>query len=87
MIRLEIADPVIEKAENRAVQLASELKQYIDSEQHHATRMIGPAPCFFPRINGKYRWHVILRGPDPLPIVQKINTEKIRVEVDPPSLL
>lgn len=87
MIRLEIADPVLEKAESRAFQLASDLKKWIDSEEHHATRMIGPAPCFFPRINGKYRWHVILRGPDPLPIVQKINTEKIRVEVDPPSLL
>ena len=87
MIRLEISDPVSGKAESRAYQLLSDIKQLMDSEQHRATKIIGPAPCFFPRINGKYRWHIILRGPDPLPIVSKINTEKIRVEVDPPSLL
>ncbi len=87
MIRLEISDPVSGKAESRAYQLLSDIKQLMDSEQHRATKIIGPAPCFFPRINGKFRWHIILRGPDPLPIVSKINTEKIRVEVDPPSLL
>lgn len=29
------------------------------------TEIIGPAPCFFHRVNRWYRWHIILRGPDP----------------------
>jgi primosomal protein N' (replication factor Y) len=27
--------------------------------------LIGPAPCFFGRINDVYRWHLIIRSPDP----------------------
>jgi len=27
--------------------------------------LIGPAPAFVPRRRGKYRWQIILRGPDP----------------------
>ena len=50
-------------------------------------RLIGPAPCFFPRLNGKYRWHIILRGADPVKLVRPLELPGVRIEVDPPSLL
>ena len=28
-------------------------------------QVIGPAPCFFNRMNGLYRWQIVLRGTDP----------------------
>ena len=87
MVRLEISDPDSAKAEQRSLALAEELRKIIGSEKFNATKLIGPAPCFFPRLNGKYRWHIILRGPDPVSVVREIDRSRIRVEVDPPSVL
>jgi primosomal protein N' (replication factor Y) len=45
-------------------------------------------PCFFERIRGEYRWQIILRGPDPVPLFrEKRPGEEWILEVDPPSLL
>ena len=33
--------------------------------QSHGTSIIGPAPCFYARVDRQYRWHLLLRGPDP----------------------
>ena len=35
-----------------------------------ATEIIGPAPCFFNRVNKVYRWHLLLRGPDPSAVLR-----------------
>jgi len=51
------------------------------------TSVIGPVPCFYARINGMYRWQIILRGPDPVSLLRGRDFGDWRVEVDPPSLL
>ncbi|MBQ6508851.1 MAG: primosomal protein N' [Flexilinea sp.] len=86
MLRLEVRDPDPEKAQRRIGELAAMLKNRI-REQGLKVRLIGPAPCFFPRLSGKYRWHVILRGADPVSLIRPLDLSGIRVEVDPPSLL
>ena len=49
---------------------------------------IGPAPCFFAKVRDSYRWHRILRHPDPASIVREIQLGmNWRVDVDPMSVL
>jgi primosomal protein N' (replication factor Y) len=49
--------------------------------------MIGPVPCFFAKVNGYYRWQIILRGANPQELLQGVKLDGWRVEVDPISLL
>jgi primosomal protein N' (replication factor Y) len=52
------------------------------------TELIGPAPCFFTRENKMFRWHVLLRGPDPLPALEGLNLPRgWHVDVDPVEVL
>ena len=30
-----------------------------------ATSLVGPAPCFYNKLEGYYRWHLIVRSPAP----------------------
>jgi len=53
--------------------------------EHH--EMIGPAPSFFQRVGGTYRWQIVLRGQNPLSLLRAVKLPECRVEVDPPSLL
>ena len=83
---MEIRDADPDSAKGRAWELASFLKEKIRDEQMKL-RLIGPAPCFFTRLSGKYRWHIILRGADPVRLVRDLDLPGVRVEVDPASLL
>jgi len=50
--------------------------------------IIGPAPCFIERIRGRYRWQVVLRGPDPLKLLSDLPLPLgWQVDVDPVGLL
>ena len=50
--------------------------------------VIGPAPCFVGRIRGRYRWQIVLRGPDPTKLLAEVPLPLgWRVDVDPVSLL
>jgi len=52
------------------------------------TEIIGPAPCFFTRENDIFRWHVILRGPDPTRALVGFDLPKgWQIDVDPVDLL
>jgi primosomal protein N' (replication factor Y) len=53
-----------------------------------AVDMIGPVPCFFRRVQGRYRWQIVLRGVDPAALLQPVALPRgWRVDVDPTSLL
>ena len=50
--------------------------------------LIGPAPCFFSREQGNYRWHIIVRAADPGAFLRGAALPSgWRVDVDPASLL
>lgn len=52
--------------------------------------LIGPAPCFFERapLEGQYRWQLVVRMADPLPLLRGVAWPRgWRVDVDPVSLL
>ncbi|HIQ08105.1 MAG TPA: primosomal protein N', partial [Anaerolineaceae bacterium] len=88
LVRLLVRHRDNETARRQAEALAQRLRQRMQREGFRATQMIGPAPCFFAREAGLYRWHIILRGPDPTPLLRGMRLPaEWEVEVSPPSLL
>ncbi|HZD57949.1 MAG TPA: primosomal protein N' [Anaerolineales bacterium] len=75
------------QAEVAARSLAAQIRFWLTAADRHATEMIGPVPCFFARLNGMYRWQIILRGPNPATVLRNHALRDWRVEVNPPSLL
>jgi primosomal protein N' (replication factor Y) len=50
--------------------------------------LIGPAPCFFGRLRGKYRWQIVVRASDPQILLRDMAFPPgWRVDVDPVSTL
>jgi primosomal protein N' (replication factor Y) len=71
------------EAERLGRWLAAEIRQL-----HLVADLIGPAPCFFSRVEGRYRWQIVVRSPDPLPLLRDVALPwGWRVDVDPVSLL
>jgi primosomal protein N' (replication factor Y) len=49
--------------------------------------VMGPVPCFFGKLSGRYRWQIVLRGADPARVLQGRTLPDWILEVDPTSLL
>jgi primosomal protein N' (replication factor Y) len=87
LVRLTVHHPKPDRAETEAQRVAALVRHQLSEAQAASTSLIGPAPCFFDRVNGEYRWQIILRGPDPTPLIAKLALKDWHVEVDPMSLL
>ncbi len=75
-------------AQAEAERAAELLRRNITERELSATELIGPAPCFFMREGGMYRWHVLLRGPDPVRALEGIPTRRgWFVDIDPVEVL
>jgi primosomal protein N' (replication factor Y) len=76
-------------AQIEATALAGRLERLIADLAPDQTDIVGPAPALLERLRGRYRWHVILRAPDPLPILDELTAEDLPpgwwVDVDPTS--
>ncbi len=87
LVCLEYRHLRAEQAAAAAQAMASQVRTWLVREGRHATQVIGPVPCFFARLQGYYRWQIILRGPDPASLLRNRPLGDWRVEVNPPSLL
>jgi len=87
LVKLEFRHQDNYKAEDAARNMAETLTKRIRAMKNPQIDFIGPVPCFYARLNGKYRWQIILRGPDPTQVLQGIQLKDFIVEVDPPDLL
>jgi primosomal protein N' (replication factor Y) (superfamily II helicase) len=77
-----------ERAKAEAEALARGLRFAMDERGASGVDLIGPAPCFFGREQGKYRWHIVLRAVDPAAFLRTFDIPAgWRVDVDPVSLL
>jgi len=87
LVKLEYRhyDPV--KAETEARKLGGKLGEWLAADDRRQTALIGPVPCFHAKVNGQYRWQIVLRGPDPISILRGRDLGGWRVETDPISLL
>ena len=87
LVRLEYRHTDSARAEQKAMELAVQIREWIKEESRRSTEIVGPAPCFYARLGGMYRWHIVVRGPDPVSLLRGRNLVDWRVEVNPPSLL
>ena len=87
LVRLEYRHREAEKAEAAALQMAAQLEQWIITDGRRQTKLIGPVPCFYSRLDSWYRWQIILRGPNPETLLRGRNLGDWRVEPNPQALL
>ena len=76
-----------ESAEAEANVVAQQLLARIRAERPIGTDLSGPAPCFFGKIAGEYRWQIVVRSPDPTALVRDKVFKGWYIDVDPMSTL
>ncbi len=87
LLRLEYRHRQAAQAEKEAQRLAGQIRAWLKAADRRATEMIGPAPCFYARLDGQYRWQIILRGPEPASLLAGRKLGDWRIEVNPQALL
>jgi primosomal protein N' (replication factor Y) len=86
LVKLTAATEDRDEAERIARALAEELRERARASGD-ATSVIGPAPAYVERRGGRWRFNVILRGPDPLALLGGDPGQPWSIDVDPDSLL
>ncbi|HOQ99655.1 MAG TPA: primosomal protein N' [Anaerolineae bacterium] len=88
LVRLTCADEDPARARQMAKDLAALLQDEIRGQGLADLDLVGPAPCPLERLRNQYRWQIIVRGRDPLPLVQQVPIPRgWRVDVDPVSFM
>jgi primosomal protein N' (replication factor Y) len=76
------------RAEAEAKRVAEQLRSEIARQGLTDTDLIGPAPCFFTRERGDWRWQIVVCSPDPVALLRHVALPGgWRVDVDPVDLL
>jgi primosomal protein N' (replication factor Y) len=76
------------KTQKEAEEGARRVQILLDKHEMTGTELIGPAPCFFTRIDRYYRWHLLLRGPNPSPLLKELRLERgWQLDIDPVDVL
>ena len=87
LIRLVYTDISQAICNREATRMGDALKRQRDAWGLTDTDILGPAPAFPPRLRGRYRWHIILRGQDPRSLLEKAQIPPgWSVDVDPMSV-
>ncbi len=73
----------------RQIEAATEQVQHIIQKYDlQDSYLIGPAPCFFSRIDRHYRWQLLIRSSDPTRILQHIQPRNgWYIDIDPLNIL
>ncbi|MCP4415000.1 MAG: primosomal protein N' [Chloroflexi bacterium] len=88
MARLLLIDPIDEQGRREAEALAKGLRLHIRQQALAASEILGPVPPFFNRIDGRFRWQIIVRSPDPNRLLTDFPIpQKWMVDIDPVSTL
>lgn len=86
LVRLVCQDTDEARVRRQVFRLAEQVRRWA-AEAAVPLTLIGPAPCFFARRGGWFRWHLILRGPNLIPLLRGRSLPTSLVEVNPVSLL
>ncbi|HZD10748.1 MAG TPA: primosomal protein N', partial [Candidatus Binatia bacterium] len=88
LARLLLVDPVNDRGKRNAEQVAEALRQHSHDKALSATEIVGPAPPFFNRIDGRYRWQILVRSPDPVRLLEDFPVPRPwLLDIDPVSTL
>lgn len=76
------------EAERQAKTIAQTLRERIEAQGMSDTHLIGAVPCFFRRLEGHYRWQVLVRSPEPADLLRHVHLHPgIYVDIDPVDVL
>ena len=88
LIRLTYAHTSAAYSQQQAAIMVRKLKAERDRLGAPNLDILGPAPAFVPRLRGRWRWNVVLRGSDPSALLHDLPLPRgWTVDVDPISLL
>jgi primosomal protein N' (replication factor Y) (superfamily II helicase) len=87
LARLTYAHTGEQAALREADRVASQLRAEIRRQGLPSVEIVGPAPSFFPKRRGRYRWDILVKGERPHQLVRTLNLGNgWTVDVDPVSL-
>ena len=86
LVKLTVGMAEREAAEKTATAYAEQLRARARLEAP-SVQVVGPAPAFIARRAEKWRYHVILRGPDPVALLDPPPGAPWSIDVDPETLL
>lgn len=90
MARLIYWDKKLAKAQAASEEMVAVLRHRLQlmGLEGDAATVLGPAPAFFARYRGYYRWQVLLRAADPAAVLRGVTIPfGWRVDIDPISML
>ncbi len=88
LAKLVIVDPFNDRAQREAEKLAKGLRLHVREKALAATEILGPTPPFFSRVDGRYRWQIIIRTPNPTRLLADFPIPRPwQVDIDPVSML
>jgi primosomal protein N' (replication factor Y) len=73
------------RAQNEALLLRERLDEWIDRLGLGQTDVVGPAPALMERVRNRYRWQMIVRGPDLHPLLRVLDAPGWEIDIDPVS--
>ncbi len=90
MARLIYWDKRLERVKQETKRMAAALHHRLKTMglEGEASSLLGPAPAFFERHRGYYRWQLLLRAPDPSAVLRGLDIPLgWRIDVDPLTTL
>ncbi len=88
LARLLFSHPNEASCQREAERLRRRLQQEMDSLGTPDLDLLGPTPAFLPRVRGRFRWQIILKGADPAALLAQVSIPQgWAVDIDPVSLL
>ncbi len=88
LVRMVYLHPILEACQRGAQGMARLLRHKIATQGLSDVNIVGPAPAFHQRQRGKYRWHIVLRGPKLQSLLEDVPiSDGWIVDVDPVSVL
>lgn len=88
LARLTFAHTNAGYAQTQAAAIAARLRGEAESRGVPNLDVLGPAPAYIPRIRGRWRWNIIVRGTDPASLLRDFSLPRgWLLDIDPVSLL
>jgi primosomal protein N' (replication factor Y) len=88
LVRLVFAHANASSCQKEAERMLRLLELERDGQGMPHTDLIGPSPAFAQRVRGRFRWQIVVRGPDPTPLISHMTFPRgWSVDIDPVSLV